>query len=215
MTHPQRVIDLAVAEVKLQYKGNSLSHNLQKAKEWDLISAMSWEETRQWYIAWSKAHYAWDYSLLEKRYKENTHLKCTHTNNWIDIYNPFFDTSSLSFLFSEPTKKMSKLQEIINKAFFTEKIATKTVSLIEEAKEVRERFCAVSIRARDAQLKLTELMRLVDNAFENQNKEKYIYYTKQLEAVLDFIEKDKEANTLSMLGGKQEKKVEEKYDPSV
>lgn len=200
MTHPQRVIDLAVEEVKLQYKGRKLERSIEDAIKWDIINCMVREDTGQWRDAWSKAYNAWDYSLLEKRVKEN-HWKAE--SEWLNI------------LSSEQPKKMSKLQEIINKAFFTEKLASKAAALITEAREVKNRFDAVAHRANEAQTKIDKLMYYVEMAFENQNKEKYIYYTKQLEAVLDFIEKDKEANTLSMLGGKVEKKVEEKYDPSV
>lgn len=215
MEHPQRVIDLAVAEVKLQYKGEELVRCIELARKWNIITCINWQKTKQGVDAWSKAYSNHDYSLLEKRVKENEHLEYSHTINGINIYNPFFDTSSLSFLFSEQPKKMSKIQEIINKAFFTEKLASKAAALITEAREVKNRFDAVAHRANEAQMKIDKLMYDVEMAFENQNKEKYIYYTKQLEAVLDFIEKDKEANTLSMLGGKQEEKVEEKYDPSV
>lgn len=201
--HPQRVIDLADEERRLQNKPVSMYNDY-----WFVW--FDWDDSRQWKLARSQA-YRKDYTLLQERVDKNKKWcieKVTHNINprkWMPIYTPFTLT---------PIKKMSKLTERKNKKFFTERREDETNKLIDEAKEIADWYNATMVRARDAESKINILIWDIETAFELNNIEEYKKYMEELQAVLKFYEWNQDAQVLSKLWIKKKKEVE-KYDPSL
>lgn len=226
--YPQRVLDLAMEEYNIKPNSNAGSDFI----EWH---GFTWDTSRQWYYARKEAYNQKNYTLLQERVDKNKtniedewhmpwddeyytvkkengtinlYWKWIHEilkEKWIDLQQP---------LTPSPIKKMSVLQTLRNKTFFTEKRATETNKVLDKANELMEWLESTVKRADEARYKIGVLKNTIEIAFENNDINAYKINTEKLLDVIEFIEKDPEAKTLTQLGKKEAKKVE-KYDSSI